>query len=193
MTFSRATAHIIETTAYDIGFECCGYTSTTEIDVNPKVRDMCAADRCKAYNKNWMCPPACGTLETFEAIIAKYSLCVVVQTVSILEDEFDFEGMAEAEQVHKDRFEALVQTARSTLASNSKSYTIKQEDLFPLSAGSCSVCPSCSYPEEPCRNPSKAFVSMEAAGLLVSDVCEAASIPYFHGKGTLAYTSCLLI
>ncbi|MGN0978442.1 MAG: DUF2284 domain-containing protein [Faecousia sp.] len=27
------------------------------------VREMCAEDRCRAYRKNWTCPPHCGTPE----------------------------------------------------------------------------------------------------------------------------------
>ncbi len=66
-------------------------------------------------------------------------------------------------------------------------------DALPLSVGTCTLCPSCSCPDAPCRYPERAFNSMEAAGLLVSDVCSAARIPYYHGKGTIAYVSCVLV
>jgi hypothetical protein len=33
---------------------------------------------------------------------------------------------------------------------------------------------------------------MEAAGLLVSDVCKMSGIPYYHGPGTIAFCSCAL-
>ena len=34
---------------------------------------------------------------------------------------------------------------------------------------------------------------MEAAGLLVTDACNAAGVPYNHGKLTMAYTGCALL
>lgn len=192
-TQSETFASILLPTVQNAGFECSGYTPASKLKVNAEVRSMCAANRCRSYDKNWMCPPTCGTLETYSTAIGKRSTCIVVQTVATLEDEFDIEGMIEAERLHKERFASFVMSARAILEANQASHVSEQQPTLPLSAGACTVCPSCSYPESPCRNPEKAFVSMEAAGLLVSDVCEAAGIPYFHGKGTLAYTSCLLV
>jgi hypothetical protein len=34
---------------------------------------------------------------------------------------------------------------------------------------------------------------MEAYGLLVSDVCQKAGLPYYYGKQTITYTSCILL
>ena len=45
----------------------------------------------------------------------------------------------------------------------------------------------------PCRHPDRALVSMEAAGLMVSEACETAGLPYYHGPGTISYTSCILL
>ena len=50
----------------------CGFDVAEDLDPKtlkflPEVRDMCAADRCRHYNKSWACPPACGTLEEWQA------------------------------------------------------------------------------------------------------------------------------
>ena len=34
---------------------------------------------------------------------------------------------------------------------------------------------------------------MEGYGLLVSEVCGQAGIPYYHGQNTIAYTACILL
>lgn len=172
--------------ANELGFECQGLAPAARLEVNPEVRSMCAADRCQSYGKNWMCPPACGDLDEFAAGLARRADCVIVQTVAELEDEFDVEGMMEAEALHKRRFAALARFARETAQSQGLPAPL------PLAAGTCTLCPTCTCPDEPCRNPEDALVSMEAAGLLVSDACKAAQIPYYHGKGTMAYTSCVL-
>ena len=63
---------------------------------------------------------------------------------------------------------------------------------LPLTAGSCTLCRKCTYPERPCRFPKKRFSSMEAYGLLVSDVCLKSGLKYYYGPKTITYTSCIL-
>jgi predicted metal-binding protein len=63
---------------------------------------------------------------------------------------------------------------------------------LPLGAGACSLCATCTYPNEPCSFPERMITSMEASGLLVSDVCAANGLAYNHGKNTIAFTSCCL-
>lgn len=185
-TLQKAILPSVSDLAKSAGFECIGKLSATLLEANPDVRAMCAADRCRSFEKNWACPPACGTLEDYAKAFPTFTECIVMQTVFTLEDEFDIEGMQEAESLHKKRFDSFVRTAKLSL----------DEAALPslaLAAGACTRCPQCTYPREPCRFPHEAHASMEAAGLLVSATCEAAGIPYYHGKGTIAYTSCLLL
>ena len=63
---------------------------------------------------------------------------------------------------------------------------------LPLTAGSCTICRSCTCPEKPCRFPNKMLSSMEAYGLLVSEVCKDAGLAYYYGPGTLTYSACIL-
>ena len=53
-------------------------------------------------------------------------------------------------------------------------------------------CASCTYPDAPCRFPDRAFTSMEAYGLLVTDVCKSADTPYYYGRNTVTFTGCVL-
>ena len=176
------TAATIEDAARSIGFECVGRMAASQLQVRPEVRDMCAANRCSSYDGNWCCPPACGPIEKYQAEIDSRNLAVLLQTVGQLEDSFDFETMVETAKVHGRRLGELIESVRDAEGSP-----------FFLGAGACTICPQCAYPDAPCRFPDKAFVSMEAAGLVVSEVCKAAGIPYNHGPNTLAYTACVLI
>ena len=65
-------------------------------------------------------------------------------------------------------------------------------ECLPLSAGSCTLCRRCTYPDRPCRFPQRRMASMEAYGLLVSDVCRRSGLGYYYGTGTMTYTSCVL-
>ena len=64
--------------------------------------------------------------------------------------------------------------------------------LTPLTAGCWTVCAKCTYPDKPCRYPSKRLSSMEAFGLFVSDICARSGLGYNYGPRTMTYTSCLL-
>jgi predicted metal-binding protein len=107
---------------------------------------------------------------------------IIVQTVAKLEDEFDGEGMMEAARRHEQSFRSFSKELR-------KDYP----GMLPLGTESCSSCDRCTYPDAPCREPHGASVPMEACGMMVSDVCRANGMDYYHGKGTLTYTGCFLL
>jgi predicted metal-binding protein len=100
-----------------------------------------------------------------------------------MEDDFDFETMEEAGERQKQRVLDLVEAIDEAGLS---------ADTMVLSAGTCTLCKTCSYPDAPCRFPDKRLVSMEAAGLVVSEVCTKADIPYNHGPQTMCYSGCVL-
>lgn len=168
--------------ALDAGFSQAGELNMKALVFMPEVRDMCGADKCRSYNKNWRCPPACGTIEESAKRAAEYSYGILVQTIGKLEDEFDFEAIEEAGERHKNNFAALVEKLKDEFG-----------DVLPMGAGTCTICEKCSYPDEPCRFPDKSITSMEAYGLWVSRVCELSGIPYNNGKNTITYTSCYLL
>ena len=54
-------------------------------------------------------------------------------------------------------------------------------------------CASCTCPDAPCRFPEEQVVSMEAYGLLVSQVCQDCGAAYYHGPRTMTYVSCVFL
>lgn len=168
--------------AQETGFEDVCELDMESLQSRQEVREMCAADRCKIYGTRWACPPGCGTLEQCQERIERYKSGILVQTVGALEDEFDAEGIAEAHRKHDSRFKLLTRQIRSMLP-----------DCLPLSAGTCTRCEVCTYPDKPCRFPKKMLSSMEAYGLLVSDVCTKSGMPYYRGEKTITFTSCILL
>lgn len=167
-----------------IGFDCVGAVRAADLQVRDEVRDMCASGKCHMHGRNWCCPPACGDLDEWREALDACEEGFVFQTVRELEDEFDGETMMEAEAEHKRRVEAL--------ADELASMGVYPDGCLLLAAGTCARCRPCAYPD-PCRFPDRRLVSMEAAGLLVTDACNAAGIPYNHGELTMAYTSCVLL
>lgn len=171
------------TLAREIGFEHAGTFDAARLEFRSDVREMCADGRCKRYGKCWSCPPACGSVEVLERRARAYARGVLVQTVGTLADDFDAAGLGLAEATHKRRFDTLVRQAR----------LITLGECLPMGAGACTRCVKCTYPARPCRHPDKLWPSMEACGLLVADVCALAGVEYYHGPGTISFTSCILI
>ena len=123
----------------------CGFTSAGPLNVDalefmPEVREMCSVDRCKQYGRNWRCPPACGSIEEAALEAGKYSYGILVQTTGRMEDDFDFETIDATSRKHDSSFAALVDIVRA-----------RHPDMLPMGAGTCTLCDTCTYPDEPCR------------------------------------------
>lgn len=164
------------------GFSHAGVLRAESLRLRSEVRDMCSADKCQMYGKSWMCPPACGSLEENTQKITPYKAGIIVQTTGQLEDDYDYEGMTEAGRLQKERFFAFGDILR-------KNYP----DMLALSSGGCELCKACTYPDAPCRHPESATPSMEAFGLLVSDVCKSNGMGYYYGPQTITYSACYLL
>ncbi len=167
--------------ALENGFSHAGMLDTATLKTLPEVREMCAVNRCGKYGASWSCPPGCGTIEELEARMHRYSKGIIVQTVGVMEDDFDYEAIVDTEQRHRENLEKFTPVVLAQFP-----------NAFPMTAGSCSRCEKCTYPEAPCRFPDKVFPSMEACGLMVNQVCKDNGMKYNHGRHTISFTSCYL-
>lgn len=167
--------------ALESGFTVAAPMDVSTLEFLPEVREMCASGHCGQYGKNWCCPPACGGLSELEARARAYRRGVLLQTIGEREDSFDFEAAEETEKRCKKSFYALVDRLKELGA-----------DILPLSAGTCTRCRECTYPDAPCRFPDTMYPSMEATGLFVSGICRDNGVPYYYGDDKIAFTCCIL-
>lgn len=169
--------------AKEVGFTQAAPLDPATITLKQEVRDMCANNTCGQYGKRWSCPPGCGELEEMRKTIAQYSRGVLVQMVGELEDDFDVETMMETEAAQKENLRALQDKLLEQYPGR----------VLAIGSGCCKICKTCTYPDAPCRFPDRQIASMEAYGMLVTEVCQANNMKYYYGPGTLAYTSCILV
>jgi len=165
----------------------CGFTHTAHLDVSTirlldEVRAMCEKNTCGQYGRNWCCPPGLGDLDHCREVIGRYREGLIVQTVGELEDSLDFEAMMETEQQHKEHFRLMTERLLPDYP-----------HMLSAGAGTCTRCKVCTYPDHPCRFPDTTFGSMEAYGMLVTQVCQANGLAYYYGPNSIAYTSCYLL
>lgn len=154
-----------------------------EIVLDRAFRTMCEVNSCGVYGKCWMCPPDVGDIDTLMAEVSEYDYALVYQTVTSLEDSFDFEGMIAA----KKRSYPLAQQLRDVFRDRGLNRVLH------LGAGGCGVCETCSRKtNEPCRYPGRAMPSLEAYGVNVSRLASAAGMKYINGQNTVTYFGAVL-
>lgn len=154
-----------------------------EISFEPEFRKMCESNACGMYGRSWMCPPYVGEVEALIDRAKGYRWALVYQTISDLEDSYDFEGMMEAGK----RMNDLTQRIREEFSDE-----LGADVLF-LGAGGCRLCPECAIKEEqPCRFPDKAMSSLEAYGINVSQLAKLAGMKYINGENTVTYFGAVL-
>ena len=168
--------------ALSVGADKAYVIEVKEIPFDPELRTFCEANRCGKYNRNHACPPSVGTTDAVIAAAKKYEYALVFQTISALEDSFDFEGMMEAGARHNKLTDEVYAWLRE-----------QKPGCLPLSAGGCSVCERCAKMDDlPCRFPEKAISSLEAYCMNVSQLAEKCNMKYINGVNTVTYFSAIL-
>ncbi len=149
------------------------------IPFDPSLRQACAANTCGNYGRNWTCPPDVGPIEELIACAKGYRYALVFQTVSALEDSYDYEGMMAALRRHREVTDRITEAVREAIGDG---------DILQLSAGGCVICETCAKRlNQPCIHPDKALASLEAYGIYVSKLAELAGMNYINGKNTVTY------
>ena len=169
--------------AISLGSFKANIIKTENIVTDSVFRDICASNACGMYGRCYMCPPDVGDMEELMRDVSNYDYALVYQTVTELEDSFDFEGMIEA----KKKSYPLAQSLRKVFADMNISKVLH------LGVGGCGVCETCAKKtNEPCRFPEKAMPSLEAYGVNVSELAKSSDMKYINGQNTVTYFGAVL-
>lgn len=169
--------------ALQAGAHRASIIEASKIETDPVFREICATNACGMYGRCYMCPPDVGEIGDLMQALGEYDYALVYQTVTELEDSFDFEGMIEA----KKSFYPISQGLRKAFLE------LGISKVLHLGAGGCGVCEKCAKQTgEPCRFPEKAMPSLEAYGINVSELAKAAGMKYINGQDTVTYFGAIL-
>ena len=149
-----------------------------DVPFTQAVRDACKANICGKYGSCWSCPPGVGDWQELRDCFHQYDKAFVYTTCHELEDSFDFEGMTEGQNRHRQ----LDDYIRGQLIAQGVEF--KQ-----LTVGGCNICERCTYPDGPCRFPEKLRIPMEACGIDVVNLSKLCGIRYMNGPDTVTYFS----
>lgn len=178
--------------------------STGEIAFDESLRDLCRANACGFYGKSYTCPPHVGSVGALASRVRRFRQAAVMQKVYVLADSFDYEGMQrglrdfcrvldQVAETARELLDATELVAAQTAAQPDLSRPDMGQDFWLLGAGACERCGTCgALTGEPCRNPERARISLEACGVHVSALAEAAHMPYLNGANTVTYFAALL-
>ena len=146
------------------------------------VRDMCVQNTCGRYNRAWNCPPVCGTVAELEAVCRGFSKGILVNTVTHVQDSFDWEGMMEGGR------------GLCRLLIDIKGFTdgLGMKDCRIFGGGGCHGCEECSYPDIPCKHPDMLFTPIEACGINVMQLAKDSGFKYINGQNTVTFFGMIL-
>lgn len=154
-----------------------------DIVFDRRFREQCASNACGCYGKNHMCPPDVGDIDELINRAKQYDKALVFQTVTPLEDSYDFEGMMAAGKSFHCLVRRLREAVRAGYAGN----------VLILGGGGCRECEVCAKREDlPCRKPEAATPSLEAHGIAVSELAKQAGMRYINGQDTVTYFGAML-
>lgn len=170
-------------TALDCGADKAEIISVKSIVLNPEFRRMCEANQCGLFGRCYMCPPDIGPIDALTERIRTYEKGLLYQTVSFLEDSFDFEGMTAAR--------------RSLTGVSQRLWKVLLPVIGPealhLSVGGCGLCQTCAkVTGEPCRFPARALASLESYGVDVYNTARNTGLKYTNGPNTVTYFGLVL-
>lgn len=152
---------------------------SSELEFSPRIRAVCEQE-CPRCGKSWSCPPAVGSVETCERRCRSYPEGLLIVSLAETDDIADTEAALKTRPAH----EALTRCVADILKAQGL-------ETFVLSAESCAVCDTCTYPDAPCRHPEKMLPCAESHGIVITALAEKYGIDYQYGNNVVSWFSLL--
>lgn len=179
----KAHAQTLLQMVLDVGVTHAARLRQEDIVYNRMFRSLCEQNTCGNYGKCYMCPPDAGDIDQLIAAAKQYDQGIMYQTISQLEDSFDFEGMQEAGKRLNDCSQRILKALQNE----------DHADYLLLTSGGCRVCDACAKQENlPCRYPQLALSSLETYGIDVYNTSRQTPMKYINGANTVTFFGMLL-
>lgn len=159
------------------------FVMADQIVLNTQFRDICKSNSCGRYNRCYQCPPDVGEIEELMDRVRSFPFAVLYQSVTQIEDSFDFEGMMDAAREHAMLSQRIQERIQDII----------QIEYLHLSSG-CRLCDRCAKVDGlPCRYPGKALGAMEGYGIDVYNTVKGTPLLYVNGTNTVTYFGMILL
>ena len=123
-----------------------------------------------------------GTVEACRAHCLEYKNCLVIATLTEVEDISDLEQTLATRQGHEQITDQVADILRQL-----------GEEPFVLSTESCAICPRCAILDgQPCRFPGRMHPCVESQGINVIPTLEKHELEFQYGGNVVTWISMLL-
>ena len=151
-----------------------------ELEFTHRVRWVCE-NECPRFGRTWACPPGVGTVESCRCRCLNYENCLVIATVTEVEDISDMTETLATRGGH----EALTNEVREF-------FREQGAEPYILSTESCALCHRCAYLDgEPCRYPEKMHPCLESHGINLIPTLENLGLDFQFGGNVVTWYSLL--
>lgn len=165
------------------GFEQTAVISTDLLEFHPEYRVYCEMNLCGNFNRNYACPPYCGTPEEMEAKALAYRLAIVFQSITYVNNAMDNDETKKVKKEHRAKTMKAIRTL--------KEHGVEGMAIMP---GPCSLCSACGQiGDTPCPHPDQVASCLSAYGIEASKMAEDCGMTYYFGDDTVALFSMYLI
>ncbi len=167
---------IIALAAYE-GFFKAEIIDTPKIIFCPEFRKYCEENLCGKYDRNYSCPPDCGTPDQMRDKVMKYKKALVLQTCWKIDDFSQTDKLNSAKAEHNGAMLRLIKKLKSM-----------GYDGLMAGASGCSLCKACEKENnKPCKHPDLSFSCLSAYCINVKRLAEECSMNYDYKDGVLSF------
>jgi len=156
------------------------YIDPKGLEFSDRIRYICQAE-CPMYGKTWACPPGVGPVDTCKATCLSYNRCLLIGTITEVEDIADIEAGLATRGDHEE-------------VTNQVRDLFRQQGIEPyiLSTEACAICDRCAYLDgQPCRYPEKMHPCVESHGINVIPTLEENGLDFYYGANIITWYSLL--
>ena len=150
------------------------------LDFSERIRYICK-NECPMYGKSWACPPAVGSVEACKARCLGYDHCLMIATITEVEDIANLEQTLATRGDHEDITNQVRDMMRTM-----------DVDPYILSTEACAVCGRCAYLDgQPCRYPERMHPCVESHGINLIPTLEENGLEFQYGGDVITWYSLL--
>lgn len=150
----------------------------------PEYRKFCEQNLCGSYNRNYGCPPYCGTPQQMEEKTKVYKHALVLQSTYHGINALDGPETKAMKKVHNQNSLELMRRCTTEKL---------MENPMAIMAGPCSLCASCKMPEgKPCPMEMARFSCLSAYCIDVNKLATAAGMEISWASDQASFYSILM-
>ena len=154
--------------------------SPEELEFSDRIRWICEHE-CPMYGKTWACPPGVGAVGTCRSRCLGYRNCLMVATVTEVEDIANMEETLATRPAHEEVTNQAGEILRKLGA-----------EPYILSTEACSICERCAILDgEACRYPDRMHPCVESHGINIIPVLERYGLEFQYGQNVVTWCSLL--